>query len=66
MIDTSANTHSQLDSYQNHGYNYAAILLDDGSELVITDAMLEDSLNDPAMIELSQFLPNFIPSSVAH
>lgn len=43
---------------QQHGYNYAAILLDDGSELAITDAMLEQSLNDPTMIELSQFLPD--------
>lgn len=52
MIDTYPST-------QQHGYNYAAILLDDGSELVITDAMLEESLNNPNMIELSQFLPNF-------
>lgn len=42
----------------NHGYNYAAILLDDGSEVMITDAMLEASLNDPELHELSHFMPD--------
>lgn len=45
-------------------FNYAAILLEDGSELLITDAMLEQSLNDPQMIELSKFIPSRFEEAV--